>query len=415
MTDRQFPQISELRHLLRPRKPVLDPARRRLARAFTIEDLRRIAARTVPRSVFDYVDGAAESEISISRSRSAFEALEFHPAVLKDVSTLNPSVTVLGKPSTQPFVLAPTGFTRMMHHHGETAVAQVAERAGIPYVLSTMGTTSIEDVAQASPSARKWFQLYVSRDRELSASLMRRAEKAGYEALMLTVDVPVGGARMRDARNGFGFPPSLGLRTFIDGALHPAWTFNMLTTKPLAFASMSESAADVGRHMQKLFDPAMTLDDLAWIRANWNGPIIVKGVQTVADAVRLADAGVQGIVLSNHGGRQLDRAPVPLRILPNVVDAVGDRVEISVDTGIMTGADIVACLALGARYVLVGRAYLYGMMAGGKPGAEKAVNILTGEIARTMALLGVTCTSELNHNHVGLPLPADVAAEKVLS
>lgn len=403
MTDRQMPRWSELKPLLRPKPLTLDPAERRLGKALTIADLRAIAKRRTPRSVFDYTDGAAEGEISLGRARQLFAEMEFRPSILRDVSDIDTSTTMLGERSAQPFAFAPTGFTRMMNHEGESAVVRVADRVGIPYALSTMGTTSIEDVAAAAPNARKWFQLYVWKDRDSGEDLVKRAASAGYEALMLTVDVPVAGARLRDVRNGFTIPPSLTAKTVLDAASHPAWWMNLLTTKPLTFASLSNWNGTVAELLDKLFDPTMTIEDLAWLRSIWSGPLIVKGIQTADDARRVVDAGADAIVLSNHGGRQLDRAPTPLRILPEVSKAVGDKAEVYLDTGIMSGADIVAALALGADACLVGRAYLYGLMAGGERGVQRAADILSTEIRRTMALLGVRQVSDLNPDHVRLP------------
>jgi L-lactate dehydrogenase (cytochrome) len=403
MTRRQIPRWSELKPLLRPKPVELNPTRRRLQRALTIEDLRSAARRRAPRAVFDYTDGAAEQEISLRRARRLFRQLEFHPSVLRDVSRLDTTTEVLGQRSSFPFSFAPTGFTRMMHHEGECAVARVAERVGIPYALSTLGTTSIEDVALAAPTARKWFQLYVWKDRTAGEELMRRAQASGFEALMLTVDAPIAGARLRDVRNGFSIPPALTVRTVVDTATHPAWWINLLTTSPLTFASLSSWDRTIAELMDELFDPTMTMKDLEWVRSFWDGPLIIKGIQTIDDARRMADAGVDAIVLSNHGGRQLDRAPVPLRLLPDVVDAVGDRTEVWVDTGIMSGADIVAAVALGAKSALVGRAYLYGLMAGGERGVTRAAEILTRELRRTMQLLGVARVDELGPHHVRLP------------
>lgn len=403
MTDRQIPSWSELKPLLRPKPIELDPTRRRLDDALTITDLRRTARRRTPRSVFDYTDGAAEAEISLRRARSLFRNIELRPSILHDVSRVDTTTRFLGKPSAQPFGFAPTGFTRMMHHEGERAVVRVAERRDIPYALSTMGTTSIEDVAAAAPDARKWFQLYVWKDRSAGEDLMARAKAAGYEALMLTVDVPVAGARLRDTRNGFAIPPALTVKTVLDAATHPAWWLNLLTTEPLRFASLSTWDGTVAELLDKLFDPTMTIADLEWLRASWDGPLIIKGIQTVDDARRVTDAGADAIVLSNHGGRQLDRAPVPVRLLPDVVEAVGDRTEVWVDTGILSGADVVAALALGARATLVGRAYLYGLMAGGERGVDRAAEILSREVRRTMALLGVASVDELGPQHVRLP------------
>ncbi|WP_454051779.1 alpha-hydroxy acid oxidase [Cellulomonas sp. Marseille-Q8402] len=403
MTQRQIPKWSELRPLLRAKPIRLDPTERRLADALTIGDLRKVARRRTPRSVFDYTDGAAEAEISLRRVRSLFRQLELRPSILQDVSAIDTSTEMLGKPAAVPFSFAPTGFTRMMHHEGERAVVRVAERRGIPYALSTMGTTSIEDVAAAAPDARKWFQLYVWKDRSAGEDLMARAKAAGFEALQLTVDVPVAGARLRDTRNGFSIPPALSVKTVLDAGTHPAWWINLLTTAPLTFASLQTWDGTVAELLDKLFDPTMTIADLEWLRASWDGPLIIKGIQTVEDARRVVDAGADAIVLSNHGGRQLDRAPVPLRLLPDVQEAVGDRAEVWVDTGIMSGADVVAALALGADATMVGRAYLYGLMAGGERGVDRAAEILTREVRRTMALLGVRSVAELGPQHVRLP------------
>lgn len=402
-TERRVPRWSELRPLLRAKPLQLDPTERRLERALSIADLRRAARRRTPRSVFDYTDGAADAEISLRRARSLFRQLELRPSILHDVSAVDTSTPMLGRDAAVPFAFAPTGFTRMMHHEGETAVVRVAGRRGIPYALSTMGTTSIEDVAAASPQARKWFQLYVWKDRGAGEDLMARARAAGYEALMLTVDVPVAGARLRDVRNGFSIPPALTVRTVLDAATHPAWWVNLLTTRPLTFASLSTWDGTVAELLDQLFDPTMTFADLEWLRASWDGPLIIKGIQTVEDARRVAEAGADAIVLSNHGGRQLDRAPVPLRLVPDVVEAVAGRSEVWVDTGILSGADVVAALALGADATLVGRAYLYGLMAGGERGVDRAAEILTREVRRTMALLGVSRVGELGERHVRLP------------
>lgn len=403
MTKRQVPKWSELKPLLKAKPIEFDATTRRLNKALTIKDLRTTAKKRTPGSVFDYTDGAAEAEITLARSRDLFSQIEFRPSILQDVSNTDTTTTILGKPAGQPFTFAPTGFTRLMHHEGESAVVRVAQRHNIPYALSTMGTTSIEDVAAAGPDARKWFQLYVWKDRGAGEDLMLRAKAAGYEALILTVDVPVAGARLRDTRNGFAIPPALTAKTVLDAATHPAWWINLLTTAPLTFASLSSWSGTIGDLLDKLFDPTMTIADLEWIRSFWDGPLIVKGIQTVADAKRVVDAGADAIVLSNHGGRQLDRAPVPLRLVPDVADAVGGDAEICVDTGIMSGADIVAAIALGANYTMIGRAYLYGLMAGGERGVERATDILAREVKRTMQLLGVNKISDLGSQHIRLP------------
>jgi L-lactate dehydrogenase (cytochrome) len=348
------------------------------------------------------VDGAAETETSLRRSRDAFARLEFVPSVLRDVSAVDTTTSILGKRSALPFVFAPTGFTRLMHADGEPAVARVAERLGIPFALSTLGTTSPEELAAAAPGTERWFQLYLWHDRDAGIDLVRRAGAAGFSALVLTVDTPVAGARLRDVRNGFTIPPTLSLRTLIDIARHPGWWLDKLTTEPLRFAVFDRTEGTVADLIDRVFDPSVTLADLGWLRDAWAGPIVVKGIQTVEDARAVVDAGADAIVVSNHGGRQLDRAPTPLEGLPSIAAAVGDRTEVYVDGGVLGGADIVAGIALGARAVLVGRAYLYGLMAGGERGVLRSGELLRRELVRTMQLLGVSGIGELTPRHVKL-------------
>ncbi|XBB66315.1 alpha-hydroxy acid oxidase [Nocardioides sp. WV_118_6] len=398
--QRQMPKAHDLAPLMKFKKPVLSPRKRRLDAALTIEDLRRAAKRRTPRAAFDYTDGAADGEISLSRARQAFADVEFHPAILRDVEKVDTSREVLGKVAALPFGIAPTGFTRMMQTEGEIAGVTAAQDAGIPFALSTMGTTSIEDVAAAAPGARKWFQLYMWKDRERSMALVDRAAAAGFDTLLVTVDVPVAGARLRDTRNGMTIPPTLTPRVVANAIPRPAWWINFLTTEPLAFASLDSWSGTVADLLDTMFDPTVTFEDLAWIRQQWPGKLVVKGVQTVADAARLAELDVDAIVLSNHGGRQLDRAPVPFHLLPDVVREVGRDVEVHLDTGIMSGQDIVAAVAHGARFTLIGRAYLYGLMAGGRPGVDRTIEILRGQVERTMRLLGVCSLDELEPGHV---------------
>jgi L-lactate dehydrogenase (cytochrome) len=402
MTKRRLPRWSELRPLLQGRPVTLDPTTRRLQAAASLEDLRMQARRRTPRAVFDYTDGGANREVSLRRSREAFDRVEFIPSVLRDVSSIDVSATVLGQPSSLPLVLAPTGFTRMMNHEGEPAVARAAARAGVPYALSTMGTTSVENLVQQAPEGRKWFQLYLWRDREASKALVRRAAENGYEALVLTVDTPAGGLRLRDVRNGMTIPPALTARTVLDGARHPAWWINLLTTEPLEFASLSSFAGTVSDLATQVFDPSATLADLRWLRQQWSGRLIVKGVLTVEDAQAAVDAGADALVVSNHGGRQLDQSPTPLEQLPSISAAVGDRAEVYVDGGVLSGSDIAAAVALGARAVLVGRAYLYGLMAGGEAGVDRVLEILRKEMITAMQLIGVTSVAELTKERVRL-------------
>lgn len=400
MTERQIPKPGEIFELMRFKKPELNGTRRRLDSALTIYDLRDIARRRTPKAAFDYADGAAEGEISLARARKAFEDVEFHPSILRDVSKVDTAVTVFGGPSALPFGIAPTGFTRLMRTEGERAGAAAAAAAGIPFSLSTLGTTSIEDVRALNPHGRNWFQLYVMRDREISYELTRRAAAAGFDTLFFTVDAPVGGARLRDRRNGFSIPPQLTLGTVLNAIPRPWWWYDFLTTPKLEFASLTSTGGTVEHLLDSAMDPTISFADLDVIRGMWPGKLVVKGVQTARDARVLADLGVDGIVLSNHGGRQLDRAPVPFHLLPDVVKALGGRTEIALDTGIMNGADVVAAIALGANFTLVGRAYLYGLMAGGRAGVDRAIAILRDQVIRTMKLLQVPSVAELNPGHV---------------
>ncbi|ACC41194.1 alpha-hydroxy acid oxidase [Mycobacterium marinum] len=398
--DRRLPRVGDLAPLMQFKRPQFNRTKRRLEAALTIEDLRRVAKRRTPRAAFDYTDGAAEDELSIERARQAFRDIEFHPTILRDVTSVRTGWDVFGKPVALPFGIAPTGFTRLMHTEGEIAGARAAAEAGIPFSMSTLATCAIEDLQAAVPQGRKWFQLYMWRDRDRSMALVKRAADAGFDTMLVTVDVPVAGARLRDVRNGMSIPPALTLRTVLDALPHPHWWFDLLTTEPLAFASLDRWSGTVGEYLNTMFDPSVTFDDLEWMKAQWPGKLVVKGIQTLDDARAVVERGADGIVLSNHGGRQLDRAPVPFHLLPLVARELGKDTEIVVDTGIMSGADIVAAIALGARCTLIGRAYLYGLMAGGEAGVKRAIEILSAGVSRTMRLLGVTCLEELSAKHV---------------
>lgn len=400
MVSRQLPQPREIFDLLKFKPIEWNARRRRLDGALTIWDLRRIAARRTPRAAFDYTDGAAEDEISLRRARQAFRDVELHPSILHPATDVDTSVEIFGGPSALPFGIAPTGFTRLMQTEGEIAGAGAAGAAGIPFTLSTLGTTSIEGVKEANPTGRNWFQLYVMRDREISYELTRRAARAGFDTLFFTVDTPVAGARLRDKRNGFSIPPQISLGTVLNAVPRPWWWIDFLTTPKLEFASLTSTGGTVGELLDSAMDPTISFADLEVIREIWPGKLVIKGVQNVDDARRLADAGVDGIILSNHGGRQLDRAPVPFHLLPDVVAAIGDRAEVGIDTGIMSGADIVASIATGARFTLIGRAYLYGLMAGGRAGVDRTIEILRDQIVRTLQLLGVSRLDELTPAHV---------------
>ena len=397
---RQFPKVSELAPLLKFTGPSLRRKERRLASALTIWDLREIAKKRTPQGPFDYTDGSAESEVTLDRARQAFLDIELRPNILKDVSQVSTECEVLGEKFKLPVGISPTGFTRMMHTEGERAGARAAEKYGIPFTLSTLGTTSIEDVVAAAPGGVNWFQLYMWKDRERSMELVRRAQEVGVKHLLLTVDVPVAGARLRDVRNGLTIPPRLTAKTLVDAIPKPEWWINFLTTPGISFASMSNWDGTVAELLDFMFDPTMTFDDLKWIRSQWKGKLTVKGIQTIEDAKQAAKYGADAILLSNHGGRQLDRAPVPLHLLVDVKKELKGDTEVHIDTGIMHGADILAAIALGADFTYIGRAYLYGLMAGGQAGVERALEILRTQLIRNMKLLGVSSLDELEPRHV---------------
>lgn len=393
--------IRTLQSVLRLRGLEFDPVARRLSRAANVADLRRIARRQLPRGVFDYVDGAAEDEVTMARNAAAFRRLQFRPRVLRDVGAIDTATTLLGKPLAYPLVLAPTGFVRMVEPQGELAVARGAARAGLPYTLSTMATRSIEEVA-AVPDGRKWFQVYVWRDRALVKEMLERAAAADYEAIVITVDLAMLGRRERDIRSGFTLPPKIGLDTIIQGALHLGWTLNFVRSEPIEFSNIfrrdavsSASPVSLAEHVNSQFDPGLSWDDIAWFRSNWKGPIVIKGIQTVEDARIAADVGVEAIALSNHGGRQLDGAPPALELVAPVAEVVGDGVEIICDGGVRRGSDIAKALALGARACMAGRAYLYGLGAGGERGVDYVLALLLEDLRRTMALVGATRIDDL--------------------
>jgi L-lactate dehydrogenase (cytochrome) len=398
--------LDTLRSVVRLRGIELDATTRRLARAADVDDLRRIARRRLPRGVFDYIDGAAEAELTAGRNRAAFDEIEFRPRVLRDVGEVDPSTTLLGRRLPLPLVLAPTGFSRIADPQGELAVARAAARAGLPYTLSTLGTRSIEEVAAVSAGA-KWFQVYVWRDRALVEDMLTRAAAAGYETIVITVDTAVLGRRERDVRRGFSLPPKIGLGTLLDGAVHPAWTWAFVRAEPIAFANVvgkrsgGDAVADgsdpvtLADYINSQFDPSLSWRDIEWFRARWAGKVVLKGIQTVADATLAADAGVDAIALSNHGGRQLDGAPPPIELVAPVADAVGGRVEIICDGGVRRGSDIVKAVALGANACMVGRAYLYGLGAAGERGVDHALRLLDKGVRRTMTLSGARTIADL--------------------
>jgi L-lactate dehydrogenase (cytochrome) len=289
----------------------------------------------------------------------------------------------------------------MMRTEGEPAVARAAGRAGVPYALSTMGTTSLESLAAAAPDTDNWFQLYLWKDRARSTELIERVAASGYQTLVLTVDVPVAGARLRDVRNGLTIPPRLTPTTMVDMARHPRWLLDTLTTEPLSFASLG-AADDLMSLINTVFDPSTTLSDVEWLRERWPGQLVIKGIQRVDDAKAVVAAGADAVAVSSHGGRQLDRAPTPLRLLPDVVDAVAGATEVYLDGGVRCGADVAAAVALGARAVFVARPYLYALMAAGEAGVDRLLAVLLEDYTRTLQLLGVTSTASLDRDYVRL-------------
>ena len=399
--------VDTLRSVIHFRRIELDPVARRLATAASVADLRTIAKRRMPHGVFDYIDGGAEDERSLRNNTDAFARIEFRPRVLRAVASIDTSTTLLGTPLPFPLALAPTGFTRVADPQGELAVARAADRAGLPYTLSTLSTRSIEEVAAVDPG-RKWFQVYAWRDRGLVKDMVERCRASGYEALMLTVDTAVLGRRERDVRRGFEMPPKLGIGTLIDGAVHPRWTLAFVRSEPIVFANVATSAGATGEapghcrdpvslagYVNAQFDPNLSWNDVDWFRSMWDGPIIVKGIQCVADAVLAAERGVDAVALSNHGGRQLDSAPAPVELVAPVVDAVGDRTEVICDGGVRRGSDIVKAVALGATACLAGRAYLYGLGAAGERGVDRVLAMLLDDVRRTMALCGAASIADL--------------------
>jgi len=394
-SKRQFPDLPHFASLIEWKLPTLFRTRAKIARAITIDDLAKIAKRKVPKVVFDYVEGSALDEVSYSRSRQVFNQVEFTAHTLRDVSKIDPTIEIFGKKVDLPILFSPTGYTRFMHHVGEPAVAAVAQENNMIYSLSTMGTTSPSELAQQVPDVRRWFQLYVMQNREDSMSVIKQAKDSGFEALILTVDTPVSGIRVRDIKNGLTIPPRIRLSTVFAIAMKPVWWLNLFTTKKLEFAAFRGWNKSLVELAAAIFDPSTKFEDVKWLQSVWSGPIIVKGVQNLEDAKELAKMGISGIILSNHGGRQLEKGPVPLELLPLVVKEVGANVDIYIDGGVMSGQDAYAAVAMGAKAVFVGRAYLYGIMAGGERGVQKAVEILKRDFINTMALTGARNIAEI--------------------
>ncbi len=387
-------RVSEIRQLIKMKPVELDAARRRLSACHDVADLRAAGRRRTPRPVFDYVDGGADEELSVRANTRAFRRWRFRPRALVNVSEPDLSAAFLGSVAPLPLALAPTGYTRMMHPGGEIAAARAAQRHGLPYALSTMATTTIEAVAAAA-QPDLWFQLYILRDSGLNKELVDRAAAAKYRVLVVTVDCFVTGHRSRDRRNGLVIPPELTARTLASIAAKPGYWARMLRSPAIDFANFTGHPAVTIEDTGQLFNPAITWDDIADLRARWPGRLVIKGPLGPADAARAVAAGADGVQLSNHGGRQLDRTVPPAEVIAPVREAVGPDVSVLVDSGIRHGSDIAVALALGADACAIGRAYLYGLMAGGEAGVDKALDILAAQFKRTMQLLGVPSAAEL--------------------
>jgi L-lactate dehydrogenase (cytochrome) len=393
-----------LKSVIRFEKLELDPVARRLRRAADVDDLRRIAKRRLPHGVFDYIDGAAEDERTYAANTEAFRSRTFRPRVLRDVSRIDTTTTLLGRTIPMPLVLSPTGFARIADPEGELAVARAAAKVGLPYTLSTIGTRSIEEIAAVSDGP-KWFQLYVFKDRGLVKELVERTRAAGYEAITLTVDTAVLGRRERDIRRGFTLPPKIGPGTILDGALHPGWTWAFVRAEPIVFANVvgkdvgdGTDAVSLADYINGQFDPSLSWDDIEWLKSVWDGPLVIKGIQSVEDAELAAKAGVDAVQLSNHGGRQLDTAPAILDLVEPVVQAVGDQLEVICDGGVRRGSDIVKALALGAKAVSGGRIHFYALGAGGERGVDHVLQLMEAGLRRTMALVGATSVDEITRD-----------------
>jgi L-lactate dehydrogenase (cytochrome) len=399
---------SEMRQLIRMKPVEIDATRRRLSACHDISDLRAMGRRLIPRPVFDYVDGGSDEELSLRANVRAFRRWRFQPRALPEVMTVDTSARLLDRDLPLPLALAPTGYTRMMHPAGEIGAARAARRHGLPYGLSTMGTTTIEAVAEAvssqavpaavaagSDGADLWFQLYIQRDAGMNKDLVDRAAAAGYRVLMITVDTIVTGARTRDRRNGLVIPPELTLQSLASIASRPGYWIRMLRHDAIDFANFSGQSGFTIHGTGDLFNPAASWDDIAMLRDRWPGKMVLKGPFSPADAQRAVSLGVDGLQLSNHGGRQLDRAVAPIDLVEPIRAAVGPDVALVVDSGVRHGSDIAVALALGADACSIGRAYLYGLMAGGEAGVDKALDILAEQFRRTLHLLGVRSAAEL--------------------
>ncbi len=388
--------IRDLVHLGRPEAPY---GVRSLSRCYDIDDLADLARKRLPAGAAAYLDGGGEDEWTLRRNRQAFGEVELLPRIMRDVSDIKTATTVLGTLMPLPMVLSPVGAPRMFHHEGELAVARAASHAGLTYGVSTLATQSLEAIADAANGSPLWFQLYLWGDRSVAKDLLARTKAAGYRALLLSADTTVRSERDRELHRGIELPtPELSLRTVVDGARHPNWAWHFLSSPAPAFPNLSMHGPTSRQQMKEMFDGTVTWADLDWLRQAWDGPIAVKGVLRPEEAARAADHGADAVIVSNHGGRQMDHLPATLEVLSDVVDTVGDRIEVLVDSGFRRGVDIVTALALGARAVLIGRAHLYGLAAAGEAGVRHAIDILSEEIRMSMGLCGAASLAELDRS-----------------
>jgi L-lactate dehydrogenase (cytochrome) len=375
-----------------------------------------MAKRRLPAPMFHYIDGGADDEWSLRRNTAAFESYQLWPNYLRDISAVDLGTTVLGQRLSWPVFLAPTGMSRLFHHEAEPAAARAAQKFGTLYTLSTMGTTRIEEIAAQGPGP--WmFQIYILKDRGLTAEFVARCKAAKFQALCLTVDTALAGNRERDRVTGMTLPPRFTLKSFASFAAHPRWAFHLLRNPDFQLANVAHRATSLSKTTVSLidyvngqFDRTVTWDDVAWLVREWGGPFVLKGIQSPADARRAVEVGVSAVMISNHGGRQLDSAPAPVDCVVPIREAVGDRLELIVDGGIRRGTHVIKALALGANACSIGRAYLYGLAAGGQEGVERAIGLLRAEVERSLALLGCRALAELRPSHVAPVSPAPASA-----
>ena len=378
----------------------------RIGKCNNLMDFRSIAKRRLPAPVFHYLDGGADDEVTLARNTQAFDDYELLPSQLTDVSTIDLRTTLFGETVDWPVMISPTGASKLFHGDGEPAVARAAAKSGMVYSLSTLGTTSIEDAAAATDGP-KLYQLYIFKDRGLTEEWIARSKASGYTALALTVDVAVAGNRERDFVHGFGAPPRSRIKQVLSFARHPGWLARVLLRKDLDMLNITTSeaaaravAAGIRRFIDDELERSLTWKDVEWLAERWGGPLAIKGVQTVDDCRKAADSGATAVMISNHGGRQLESAPAPVDCIATIADALHDRLEIICDGGIRRGNHVVKALALGANACSIGRGYLYALAAGGQPGVERALGLLRAEVERTMALLGCNSINKLDRHYV---------------